>query len=44
MKRKIVWLAVSCLIVASLLLVSCAPEAVEKEEEVMLPEEEVATQ
>ena len=40
MKTKIIWLAVSCLIVASLLLVSCAPEAVGREEEVVSPEEE----
>ena len=39
MKKKIVWLAVSCLMVLSLVLASCAP-AVEEEEEVTAPEEE----
>jgi len=44
MKKKSVWLMVSCLMVATLLLVSCAPEAVEKEAVVMSPEEEVVTE
>ena len=39
MKKKIVWLILSCLMVAALVLTSCAPAAVE-EEEVVLPEEE----
>ncbi len=38
MKRKIVWLVVSCLMVAALVLASCGPTKVEKEEVV---EEEV---
>ena len=43
MKRKIVWLVVSCLMVTALVLASCAPAAVEEEEEVVTPgEEEVA--
>ncbi len=33
MKRKIVWLVVSCLMVAALVLASCAPAVVEEEEE-----------
>ena len=44
MTKKIVWLVVSCLMVAALLLASCGP-AVEEEEEVAPPpveEEEVA--
>ena len=43
MKRKIVWLLVSCLMVAALVLASCG-EAVEEEEELAPPpeEEEVA--
>ena len=32
MKRKIIWLVVSCLMVLSLLLASCAPAAPEGEE------------
>jgi len=44
MKRKIAWTVVSCLMVASLLLVSCAAEEEEEvaveEEEVVAPEEE----
>jgi len=47
MKRKIVWVVVSCLMVLSLLLASCAP-AVTEEEEVVAPpkekEEEVVTE
>jgi len=39
MTRKIVWLVVSCLMVAALVLASCAPAVVEEEEVV---EEEVA--
>ena len=39
MKKKIVWLVVSCLMVATLLLASCAAAEVE-EEEVVTPEEE----
>ncbi|MFC1943454.1 ABC transporter substrate-binding protein [Chloroflexota bacterium] len=48
MKKKIVWLVVSCLMVAALLLASCAPAVVEEEkvappvkEEVVVPKEEV---
>jgi len=40
MKRKIVWLVPSCLIVLSLVLASCAPAVVEEEEEVVPEEEE----
>ena len=39
MKRKTIWLVVSCLMVAALVLASCGPAAVE-EEEVVTPEEE----
>jgi len=39
MKKRIVWLLVSCLMVAALLLASCAA-AEEEEEEVVIPEEE----
>ncbi len=39
MKRKIIWLIVSCLMVLALVLASCAPAVVEEEEEVV--EEEV---
>lgn len=39
MKKKIVWLLVSCLMVVALLLVSCGP-AVEEEEEVIVTTEE----
>jgi len=43
MKRKIVWLLVSSLMVAALLLASCGPAEVEEEEKVTPPpEEEVA--
>ena len=38
MKRKIIWLPVSCLMVAALLVTSCAP-AVTEEEEVVTEEE-----
>jgi len=38
MKKRMVWLLVSCLMVAALLLASCA--AAEEEEEVVIPEEE----
>ena len=44
MKKKIVWLVVSCLMVVALVLGSCAPAVVEEEEEVVTPvveEEEV---
>lgn len=37
MTKKIVWLWVSCLMVAALLLVSCAPAAVDEEEEKVAP-------
>jgi len=40
MKRKIVWLVVSCLMAAALVLASCAPAVVEEEEEVAPPVEE----
>ena len=40
MKNKIVWLILSYLMVAALLLVSCGPAEVEEEEEVVTPEEE----
>ena len=44
MKRSIVWLVLSCLMVAALLLISCGPAA--EEEEVVTPgeEEEVVTE
>ena len=32
MKKKIIWLLVSCLVVAALLLASCAPAVTEEEE------------
>ena len=38
--KKIIWLAVSCSIVASLLLASCGPSVTEEEEEVVTEEEE----
>ena len=41
MKRKIVWLVVSCLMVLSLVMASCGPAA-EEEAEVVVGEEEVA--
>ena len=41
MKRKILWLGLSWLIVAALLLASCGPAATEEEEEVVTEEEEV---
>jgi len=40
MKKRIIWLLVSCLMVAALLLASCGPAAVEEEEEVVTPGEE----
>ena len=40
MRKKIVWLIVSCLMVVALLLASCGPVAVEEEEAVVTPEEE----
>jgi peptide/nickel transport system substrate-binding protein len=40
MKKRIVWLLLSCLIVAVLVLVSCGGEVVEEEEEVIEEEEE----
>jgi len=46
MKKRIAWLVVSCLMVLSLLMASCAP-AVTEEEEVVVPpekEEEVVTE
>jgi len=45
MRKKLVWLVVSCLMVAALLLASCAPAVTEEEEEVVTPgeEEEVVT-
>ena len=42
MKKKIVWLMVSCLMVAALLLASCGPAAEEGEEAVAPPTEEEA--
>ena len=44
MKKKTVWLVVSCLMVAALVLASCGPAAVEEEKEIVTPgeEEEVA--
>ena len=39
MRKKIVWLVVSCLMVAALVLASCGP-AVTEEEEVVVEEEE----
>ena len=44
MQKRIVWLLVSCLMVAALLLASCGPAAEEEEEVVVIPgeEEEVA--
>lgn len=54
MKKKIVWLILSCLIVAAMVLASCGPAEVEVEEEeevitpgeeeVITPEEEVVTE
>ena len=44
MTKKIVWLVVSCLMVAAPLLVSCGPAAVEEEEKVVTPEEEVVAE
>jgi len=47
MTRKIAWLVVSCLMVLSLVLASCAPAVVEEEEEVVTPvveEEEVVAE
>ena len=41
MKRKIIWMVVSCLMVASLVLTSCAEAVTEEEEEVVTEEEEV---
>jgi len=41
MKKKIVWLVVSCLMVAALLLASCAPAVVEEEVVEEVVEEEV---
>ena len=41
MKKKIVWLVVSCWMVAALLVTSCAPAVVEEEEEVVVPEKVV---
>ena len=40
MKKRTIWLLVSCLMVAALLLASCAAAEVEEEEEVVTPEEE----
>jgi len=40
MRRKIVWLVVSCLMVLSLLMASCAPAVTEEEEVVAPPKEE----
>ena len=39
MKRKIVWVVVSCLMVLSLVLASCAPAVTEEEEVVKPPTE-----
>jgi len=39
MKKKVIWLMVSCLMVAALVLASCVPEITD-EEEVVTPEEE----
>jgi len=45
MKKKSVWLVLSCLMVAALLLASCGPAEEEEEEEVVTPaEEEVVTE
>ena len=41
MQMKVVWFLMSCMIVLSLVLVSCAP-ALEGEEEVVTPQEEEA--
>lgn len=40
MKKKIVWLVLSCLLVVALVLVSCGPAEVTPEEEEVTPEEE----
>ena len=40
MKKKLVWLILSCLMVAALVLASCAPAVIEEEEEVVIEEEE----
>jgi len=42
MKRKIFWLLVSCLMVLSLVLASCAPAVTEKKEEAVVPAVEEA--
>ncbi len=44
MKKKIVWLVVSCLMALSLVLASCAPAVTEEEEEEEVVEEEVVTE
>lgn len=44
MKRKDVWLLVSCLTMAVLVLASCTPTPVAQEEPVVKPEEEVVTE
>lgn len=43
MKKKIIWVVISCLIVAATVLASCSPPATE-EEEAAPPKEEVATE
>ena len=43
MKKKIIWLVVSCLIVVALLLASCGPAVTEEEEAAPPEEEEVIT-
>ncbi len=44
MRRKIVWLVVSCLMALSLVLASCAPAVTEEEEVVTEEKEEVVTE
>jgi len=44
MKRKIMWVVASCLMVLSLILSSCAPAVTEEEETIAPAEEEVATE
>ena len=43
MKKKIIWVVISCLIMAAMVLASCSPPATE-EEETALPKEEVAVE
>lgn len=42
MKRKLVWLFLSCLMVVALILASCTPAVTEGEEEEMAPPSGIA--